>query len=365
MLARRNRDGAPRGGRYSVRVAMLPPRSTLALVLLGGLLAPVAAHGAKKGTSGSASVVAQGRRLMAEGNYEEACPKLAQAQLQSPAPATAMVLATCYDKQGKLATSWATFNAAALGAEAAGKKKIADEARRAAAELEPKVSHLTIKPPPDASGIEVRVDNEPVSDSDLGVAVARDGGGHDIEVSAPGKKTWNKHVDLETGGQNIEVDVPRLADDRPVSGAGGAAPGGSDGSNAVADTTSEPSSGQGQRIAGIVIAGVGVVGLGVGAFAGLHANSTYSDARAACGGGGSCPPDSTGPTLRDSASTWASVSTVSFIAGGVALAGGALVFFTAPHGSAGGNAQGSAGGNATVGIGPAARGTGLSLVGRF
>jgi hypothetical protein len=345
---------------------MLPPRSTLALVLLGGLLAAGAAHGAKKGTPGSASVVAQGRRLMAEGNYAEACPKLAQAQLQSPAPATAMVLATCYDKQGKLATAWTTFNGAALEAEAAGKKKMADDARRAAAELEPKVSHLTIKPPPDASGIEVRVDNEPVSDSDLGAAVARDGGGHDIEVSAPGKKTWNKHVDLETGGQNIEVDVPRLADDRPGSGAAGATPGRADGSNgAPADTTSEPSSGQGQRIAGIVIAGVGIVALGAGAFAGLHASSTYSDARAACGGGGSCPPDSNGPTLRDSASTWASLSTVSFIAGGVALAGGALVFFTAPNGSAGGNAHGAAGGNATVGIGLAPRGTGLSVVGRF
>lgn len=345
---------------------MLPPRSTLALVLLGGLLAPAAAHGARKGTPGSTSAVAQGRRLMAEGNYEEACPKLAQAQLQSPAPATALALATCYEKQGKLATAWATFNAAALGAEAAGKKKVADEARRAASELEPKVSHLTIKPPPDASGIEVRVDNEPVPDSDLGVPVARDGGGHDIEVSASGKKTWNKHVDLETGGQNIEVDVPRLADDRPGPGAGGATPAASDGANALpADTTSEPSSGQGQRIAGIVIAGVGIIALGVGAFAGLHANSTYGDARAACGGGGACPPDSTGPALRDSASTWASISTVSFVAGGVALAGGALIFFTAPHGAAGGNAHGEPGGNATVGIGPATRGTGLSVIGRF
>jgi hypothetical protein len=351
---------------------MLSRRSTLALALLSGLLAPAAAHAAKKGSGTSGSAVVQARRLMAEGNYEEACPKLAQAQLQSPAPTTALALATCYEKQGKLATAWATFNAAALGAEASEKKKVAEEAHRAAAELEPKLSHVTIKPPPDTSGTEVRVDNEPVSDSDLGVAVARDGGGHDIEVSAPGKKTWNKHIDLETGGQNIEVDVPRLADDRPGAGAGGVTAAGSDGSNAApADSNSEPSSGQGQRIAGIAIAGVGIVALGVGAFAGLHASSTYNDARAACGSSSPCPPDSNGSTLRDSASTWASVSTVSFAAGGVALVGGALVLFTAPHGASGGNATvgigpaGASAGNATVGIGPATRGTGLSVVGRF
>ena len=141
-------------------------------------------------------------------------------------------------------------------------------------------------------------------------------------MSAPGKKAWTEHVDLGASGQNLAVDIPRLADDRSATAgttdASGAAP--SEATSPVSDATD----GQGQRTAGIAVGAVGVA-VGLGAFAGLHAHSTYKDALAACGGSSSCAPGTNGLTLRQSASTWATVSTAS-IGAGVALAGGAVVF---------------------------------------
>ena len=331
---------------------MRPLRSTVAAILLSGLFVPCSAQGAKKpAPSAAAALLVEGRKLMAAGQYAQACPKLADAQSREPAPTTAIALATCYEKWGKLATAWVTFHAASSAADSAGMKKIAAAANRMAVALEPKVSHLTIKPPADASGIEVRLDQESVQSSDWGTALPRDGGGHDIEVSAPGKKPWTRHVDLGASGQNLEVDIPRLADDRTA----GAAEGSIAASSETAPPVSDATDGQGQRVAGIVVGAVGVLAAGAGVFAGLHANSTYKDALAACGGSPSCAPGTDGLTLRQSASTWATVSTASFIGAGVALAGGAVLFFTAPRARSG----------PTVGVGPAAQGTGLSVVGRF
>jgi hypothetical protein len=93
------------------------------------------------------------------------------------------------------------------------------------------------------------------------------------------------------------------------------------------------SSTSGQRIAGVVVGAAGVVGLGLGAvFAGLAA-SDWSSAKAYCAGMPvSCTTRSSSMGVADenSASTMATLSTVSFIAGGVLAAGGVLVFLTAP-----------------------------------
>jgi hypothetical protein len=89
----------------------------------------------------------------------------------------------------------------------------------------------------------------------------------------------------------------------------------------------------GQRIAGVAVGAVGLVGLGLGAvFAGLAA-SDWSSAKAYCAGmPASCTTrtSSTGVQDENSASTMATLSTVSFIAGGVLAAGGVIVFLTAP-----------------------------------
>jgi hypothetical protein len=78
-----------------------------------------------------------------------------------------------------------------------------------------------------------------------------------------------------------------------------------------------------------VIGGVGVVGIGLGAFFGLQASSKLSDAKGKCGD----YPYECGNEAKDlqsSAKSSATVSTVGFVAGGVLLAGGLVLYFTAP-----------------------------------
>jgi hypothetical protein len=104
---------------------------------------------------------------------------------------------------------------------------------------------------------------------------------------------------------------------------------------------------------GIAVGAVGIAGVAFGAVAGLVASSTYSSAKDACGGGTVCPPGSDGLSKRASASDWAAASTIGFIAGGVLVGAGVVVYLTAPKD------------RAAVGVGPASQGTGLALLGTF
>lgn len=329
---------------------MRPLQSVIAGVVFAVSMAPTLASAGRKAApaaSPGASSLAEGRRLMAAGNYAEACPKIAESESESPAPITALTVAICYEKAAKLATAWAAYKTAADVASSAHQKKSALAAQHGVTRLEPKLSHITIKLADRPSGVEVRRDGDVVSDSDIGAPVALDGGGHSIEVNAPGKKPWKTHVDLADSGESHVVDVPALESDTPAPAA------------ATEETpppvdSDKPSRGRSQRIAGIVIGGVGVAGIALGAVAGIEAKSSYDDALKQCGGHPSCPPGSPGLAERSTAGTWATVSDIAFIAGGAAVVGGVVLYFTAPHGNV-----------PAMGLAPASRGTGLSLVGRF
>lgn len=82
----------------------------------------------------------------------------------------------------------------------------------------------------------------------------------------------------------------------------------------------------GRRVGGLVLAVVGVAGLGVGAGYGLAAMSRHDEAQKACPRA-ACP-DQQGVDLWNSAHSAGTISTVAFIAGGVALAGGAVLWLT-------------------------------------
>jgi hypothetical protein len=79
------------------------------------------------------------------------------------------------------------------------------------------------------------------------------------------------------------------------------------------------------------VGAVGAVGLGVGAVFGLVAMSRYNDSNSS----GDCQPNDhcnvNGTDERNSAYSAATVSTVAFALGAVAVAGGALIYFTAPR----------------------------------
>jgi hypothetical protein len=252
---------------------------------------------------------------MASGNYSAACPKFADSQAIEPAPGTALNLAICYEKAGKLASAWAAFHTAQAAAQTAKQTDRAKAAEKRASALEPTLSHLTISVRPDAqvSGLEVRCDDDPVRQAEWEVAEPRDGGFHDISATAPGRKPWKTRVELAASQQNLSVEVPVLELEAPSASppatvVTAATPTPADSGTAFGAFSESPrSNGKVQRIVGLSIGGAGVVAIGLGSFAGLTAQSKYGDATKSCGATTTCPKGSLAFAQRDSAVTWATV----------------------------------------------------------
>lgn len=334
---------------------------------LGLFLVPMIARSDNGADAARAEALfAEGRRLMAAHDYGAACPKFADSQALDPAPGTALNLATCYERADKLASAWAAFKTAQASAEGAGQRDRAAAAKKKVAALESRLSRLTIAVPSSSRvpGLEVRCDEEPVRDGEWGVSVPRDGGGHDIQAKAPGKKTWSSHVELKDHGQTLEVEVPLLEDapapvvEAPVPPP---QPSGQEAQPAPAPAEShavlEPEHGSRiQRPIAVGLVGVGAAGIAFGVIAGLEARTSIDKARQDCGAQSpACPADSDAFGLRSTAVSWATASTIGFVAGGALAAGGVVLFLTAPKGDQG----------PSVGLAPAAQGTGVSFRGAF
>ncbi len=281
----------------------------------------------------------QARQLMAEGKYAEACPKLAESQRLDPGTGTLLNLATCYEKNGQIASAWAAYKSAATAAQNANELDRARLARTRAAALESKLPTLTIVVPAaaDRPDLAVTRDGEPVGRPAWGTPIPVDPGAHAVQASAPGRKTWEGHAQVDGPGAKTSIEVPAL-EAEATSPSGAAVPAGSTGSTAAPAQTGAPeapaasSPGSTQRTIGLILGGVGIVGVGVGAAFGFVAKSDKD------GAGGNCNQgvcNQQGLSSLDSAHTAATVSTIAFAAGGAALVGGALLYFLAPHASSG------------------------------
>src|SRR5258706_8273705 len=144
-------------------------RSALLLSVIGSLV-PLPAQGQSAGDKAtSEALFGDGRRLMSQGNYAQACPKFEASLKLDPGVGAMLNLADCYEKNGQTASAWAEFREAGSAARAAGSKDREDLARSRAAALEPKLSRLTIKAGNKA--VQVKRDGSPVEAAALGRAM--------------------------------------------------------------------------------------------------------------------------------------------------------------------------------------------------
>lgn len=314
-----------------------------ALLVLLAIAAPARVLAAPNANDAAAAeaLFADGKRLMSEGRYAQACPKFAESQRLDPGIGTMLWLGECYGKNGQTASAWAIFHEAeALAAKQ--KDPRASVAREEASKLEPKLSKLVIDVAlvQGTSGLEIKRDGVILGKPLWGTPIPIDPGDHTIVASAPQKKPWQGKVSVPPSGSiPIYVKIPEL-EAAPVA------------PPPPPSTPAEPvdtSKGRTQRILGLVAAGVGLVGVGVGTYFGLQVKSKNDDSNADnhCNGN-VC--DQVGYDARKDALTAATISDISFIAGGVFLVGGAVLFFTAPSGSSA--SSGAAKATPRVGIGP-------------
>ena len=133
----------------------------------------------------------EAKRLLAQGNLKEACPKFLASLKLDPAPGAALNLATCYEKNGQTASAWARYIEAASLARQAGQLDREKYAGEQAALLEPRLLRLVIRVASAPNGLSVMRDGLPVDAAVRGAAVPVDPGKHVVEARAPGKKPWS------------------------------------------------------------------------------------------------------------------------------------------------------------------------------
>lgn len=168
----------------------------------------------------------------------------------------------------------------------------------------------------DVPAVTISVDGRRVPDLS-GLPLPVDPGEHRFTFEAEGLRRADKAIVMHEGERNrlehIVLDLGRA----PIR-TDSAAP-------------SAPA-GNSQRIIALAVGGVGVVGLVIGSVLGLVSKSNYDHAlQAECGNNpnGGCSPE--GIADGKSAHGQAAASTVAFVAGGALLAGGAVLYFTAPR----------------------------------
>lgn len=300
---------------------MHQPNPAFSLTLVVSLAA-LPAFGQDGSKAAAEALFEQGRALLEQGNHAEACPKLAESQRIDPATGTLLALALCHEGEGKLASAWAEFKQVEGQARSAGRTDRETLARERSAALRPRLSTLTVWVSPNAAtlpGFELRVDGARCGPARFGVAVPIDGGHHQVEAVAPGKKRWQASIFVKNEADRVEVSVPSLEPAPIPKNAPPAPP-----VSAPADAGSAQST---LRTSGYVAAGAGLLAMGAGSYLAMDAKRDYDAARRKCDPTG-CADEAY--QAGEDARTQGNLATVLFVLGGAAVATGAVLWVLTP-----------------------------------
>ena len=278
------------------------------------IVLPLVAHADDKAKA--IELFDEGQKQMKAGNFERACDAFRESHALKPDSGTRGSLARCYEKLGKIASAWKLW----VDLTTTAPERLRPDAAANAAKLEPRLPRYVIKTSTaSTSKFQLAIDGLEVTWT-ADTAVPIDPGPHVFEATATGHVPFRREVtSVEGKTEEIVVQLgpePKLVDPPPAP--------------VIVEPT--PSSSTGRKV-GIALIGVGgalVIGGGV---LGVIAKGRYDDAEDICGGDiDACDPARTGDAQDkvDSARSAATLSTVSFIAGGAALVGGVILFVRSP-----------------------------------
>src|SRR5262249_47890707 len=124
---------------------------------------------------------------------------------------TLMQLAWIYEKEGRTASAWSTYqDAQALADKTADKR--AKQAAKEAKRIEPTLSRMLLDVPPEdrAAGIEIKRDGTTIIPEAWGSAVPVDPGSHEFVATGPGKLPWKSTITIEAKPGTTTIPVPIL-----------------------------------------------------------------------------------------------------------------------------------------------------------
>jgi hypothetical protein len=282
----------------------------------------------------------EGKRLLKGGQVAAACQKLAESQRLDPSSGTLLNLASCHEQEGKTATAWAEFLAAARLARAQTRKDRAKEAETRAAALEPQLSYLTVEVPVVTQGLEVLRDGTKLDQGAFGSKIPIDPGEHEITARAPSCRDWSVRVSVGKASDAKVITVPALTPSaaQPAGSASAApapgpapvpAPVSAPAPAASAAAASSPPARSSPTLA-YVVGGVGIVATGVGAAFGMMALSAHKDAEALCPSYKGCSDAAL--DKRDQAGTRATIANVGIGLGLVGIGVGTYLLLASGSG---------------------------------
>ncbi len=281
-------------------MVLIRPPSAAVLAFLLGILVVGSVRGEPSPAEQARAEVLfdEGKRLLAQRRYEDACPKLEESLKIEEAGGTLAALALCHQEQGRTATAWAEFKALLALAH-----KTNHEARRALAEqslreLEPRLIWLLVEVTPETaalSGVEVLLDGKALGSASWGLSLPVDPGTHRLEARAAGFVAWSTSFSVGPEPERRSIKVPLLSRASPPVSPGAAfsaAP-----SAAPSPGNEAPPRG---RTLSWVVGGVGAASLLVGGSFGVSALLLQRKADEACPERG-CPDDAAITQSRDAA----------------------------------------------------------------
>lgn len=269
------------------------------------------------------SLFKQGKKLMGEKKYEQACDAFEQSQKLDPGIGTELNIARCYEEWGKLAHAYTAYKSALKTAKDAGDNR-ADKIEGLVNQLEPSVPHLTMHVPKDADTSTVRIDGAPVDD--ITEPIALDPGPHKVEYTTQAGAKKSKTLPIEKGGSydaNL-VDLPIKGAEKVEHPPPPPPP-------PPPHVVETPDPGKSYRIAAYSLGGAGIVAIGVSSYMTLSAKSKYNDAlKKDCAGMTNMCND-LGLTATHDARHEANIATIVFSVGLAAVGGGVALYLLQPH----------------------------------
>ena len=260
---------------------------------------------------------AEGVKLMRADHCAEAIVEFEKSQRLEPASGTALNLAYCQGRLGRLATAWLTYRQALTLAEAQGKPEHARIARTEGDKLEPELPRLSlIVPKGQGAPPAIELDSAPLSPELWTLPIPLDPGDHVVAIIANKAQVWQATVTL-VRGQHATMELPPV---HPPPNEQTAAP-----PPASPAPENEASSGDAQGTWAIVTGSVGAACVVTGVALFVSARVQYDGVGDHCTGN-VC--DDQGYADRTSAASRAEASYYVLGAGAALLATSAVLWFT-------------------------------------
>lgn len=268
----------------------------------------------------------RGVELSESGRIADACTQFDASLQIDPALGTLFRLADCYDRVGRTASAWALFSEAQARAKAS--EQVAREriAAERVANLELRLSKLSLSVGDDASlpGLELHLNDVVVPSASWGLELPVDPGPQRLRLSAPGRREWVGTVTVGKGPSARHFTLPTLAI-APAAPPRAAAP--------LAPPPPRPEAADAAFYPtwlGYTLAGLGLAGAGVASFMGYRAYDLNQQSLDQCSSANANACTERGDALRDDARRAGVTSTVLAIAGGALVAGGITIVLLAP-----------------------------------